>query len=443
MNLNRQTTTLNRQNAPEFYPVQPFTLMAPEEKQYGNGLKAFVFDGGEQDLVRVEWVFENHYSHAADDALIHSCLAPMLLEGTRQLSNAEIADQIDFHGAYLVPEFNSDYSSLTLFTLNKHLPRLLPLVRTLFTEASFPEKEWNIYLRNRKQRLEISLRKNDVLARREFNRRIFGENRYGRVTEPSDLDHLSRELPLHLYHQQFTPSNCSIFIAGKVPGTTLSLIEKHFVEAWPDPAGRAENTLPLLTETKGETYVQTIPDALQSAIRMGYRTIQRPHPDFPGLQFVNTLLGGYFGSRLMANIREDKGYTYGIGSGIADMKHTAYFTLATEVGVEVTDNTLREIEKEIRLLKQEPVPAEEMELVRNYMMGSLLGSLENIFSHADKFKQAYFSGIGLEYFDYYQQVILKWMPRPYSGWPIPIWILTVWKRSSSGNYKSIEVGIEN
>ncbi len=404
--LNKQTTTLNRQIAPDFHSIQPFTLMAPENKQYPNGLKAFVFDGGEQDLVRVEWIFENRYDKD-DNALIHSCLAPMLLEGTRQLSNAEIADQIDFHGAYLVPEFNSDHSSLTLFTLNKHLPRLLPLIRTLFTDASFPEKEWNTYLRNRKQRLEISLRKNDVLARREFNRRIFGENRYGGVTEPSDLDHLSRELPLNLYRQQFTPSNCSVFIAGQVPASTLSLFEKHFVEEWPDLAGGFENSPPFLMETNGETYIQTIPDALQSAIRMGYRTIQRSHPDFPGLQFVNTVLGGYFGSRLMANIREDKGYTYGIGSGIADMKHTAYFTLATEVGVEVTENTLNEIEKEINLLKEKAVPAEEMELVRNYMMGSLLGSLENIFSHADKFKQAYFSGIGLEYFDYYQQVILK------------------------------------
>lgn len=405
MNFNKQTTP-DRQIPPAFYPVRPFTLIAPEKRHYDNGLKVFVFDGGEQDLVRVEWVFENLYNKTTDDALIHSCLAPMLLEGTWQWSNAEIADQIDFHGAYLVPEFNSDYSSLTLFTLNKHLPRLLPLVRSLFSDASFPEKEWQTYLRNRKQRLEITLRKNDVLARREFNRRIFGPNRYGKATELSDLDHLHRELPLNLYQQQFTPSNCNLFIAGKVTPSTLSQIEKLFVEDWADKKDKKEEFSPLLAEISGQTIVQNIPDALQSAIRMGYRTIQRSHSDFPGLQFVNTVLGGYFGSRLMANIREDKGYTYGIGSGIADMKYTSYFTLATEVGVEVTQNTLKEIEKEIKLLKEEAVPAEEMELVRNYMMGSLLGSLENIFSHADKFKQAYFSGIDPDYFDYYQQVIL-------------------------------------
>jgi len=407
MNLNNNTYTLDRQTAPAYFPVQPFGVIAPEERQYANGLKVFVFDGGDQDLVRVEWVFENLYDKTRDDALVHSCLAPMLLEGTWQWSNAEIADQVDFHGAYLVPEFNSDRSSLTLFTLNKHLPQLLPLVRSLLTDASFPEKEWQTYLRNRKQQLEISLRKNDVLARREFNRRIFGANRYGRVTEPSDLDHLSRELPMSLYKMQMVPSNCSLFISGKIQPSTLSEIERLFVEGWPDSGGPKDQSTPLLADGTGETIIQNIPGALQSAIRMGNRTIQRTHKDFPGLQFVNTVLGGYFGSRLMANIREDKGYTYGIGSGIADMKHTAYFTLATEVGVDVTGATLSEIEKEINLLKSQPIAEGELELVRNYMMGSLLGSLENIFSHADKFKQAYFSGISLDYFDYYQQQILN------------------------------------
>lgn len=88
------------------------------------------------------------------------------------------------------------------------------------------------------------------------------------------------------------------------------------------------------------------------------------------------------------------------------MKHASFFTISTEVGVEFTDSTLKEIEKEIHRLHVEPVSEEEMELVRNYILGSLLGSLENIFSHADKFKQTYFSGIELDYFDYYQEEIL-------------------------------------
>eukprot|EP01137_Pigoraptor_chileana_P019852 Opistho-2@81461 len=126
---------------------------------------------------------------------------------------------------------------------------------------------------------------------------------------------------------------------------------------------------------------------------MGNLSINRSHPDFASLQTLNCVLGGYFGSRLMANIREDKGFTYGIGSGIASLKDAGYFFIATEVGTDVCNSALSEIEKEITLLKTEVIGAEELNLVRNYMLGSMLGSLENAFSHADKFKNIYFSDL--------------------------------------------------
>lgn len=107
----------------------------------------------------------------------------------------------------------------------------------------------------------------------------------------------------------------------------------------------------------------------------------------------------------MANIREDKGYTYGIGSAIVSLKDAGYFFIATEVGTEVCNNTLIEIEKEIDLLKSELVSEEELNLVRNYMLGSMLGSLENAFSHADKFKNAYFSGLDYTYYDNYIKTV--------------------------------------
>src|SRR5690606_8595509 len=97
--------------------------------------------------------------------------------------------------------------------------------------------------------------------------------------------------------------------------------------------------------------------------------------------------------------------TYNIGSGLASLKHGAFLTIASEVGVEATGATLAEIEKEIRRLRDEPVPEAELAVVRNYMMGSMLGSLENVFSHADKFKNTYFSGLDLDYYDYYTDVV--------------------------------------
>ena len=155
----------------------------------------------------------------------------------------------------------------------------------------------------------------------------------------------------------------------------------------------------------GKDYYLERPDALQSAIRLGQISVNRSHPDFVGIQVLSTILGGYFGSRLMANIREDKGYTYGIGAGLSAFKHTGCFVIASEVGVAVCEAALEEIRKEMTLLQQEPVSAEELDLVRNYILGSFLGSLENTLSHADKFKNIYFSGLGYDYYDRYIKTV--------------------------------------
>lgn len=396
---------LDRTNAPTYFPIQGFQSIHPEHLNFANGMNVYVFDSGAQDLVRMEWVFENSYGGAVENALLGSCLSALILEGTERLRNAEIAETVDYYGAFLVPEFSADHSSLTLFSLNKHLHHLLPLVYELFTEATFPEKEVNTYLRNSKQRLEIALKKNDFTARRLFNHTLFGTSRYGNVVTATDYDQITIPDLKELYARQFTPENCMLVVAGKVEPQTLEMLREIFDRTWPGKKPVRTQTPPPFPTLSGQTLMEERPDALQSAIRLGYRSIARSHPDFPGLQVVNTLLGGYFGSRLMANIREDKGYTYGIGSGIASLMNGAYFTISTEVGVDVTGPTLQEIEKEIHLLRTVAVSDAELHLVKNYMMGSLLGSLENIFSHADKFKQVYFSGLDLSYFDYYQQVI--------------------------------------
>ncbi|HEY4326231.1 MAG TPA: insulinase family protein, partial [Mucilaginibacter sp.] len=185
----------------------------------------------------------------------------------------------------------------------------------------------------------------------------------------------------------------------------LDLITGTFDKDWANPAVKPDITQPQFHSTAEHFYFTEKPDALQSAIRMGLPIINRTHPDFPALQVLNTVLGGYFGSRLMANIREDRGYTYGIGSGMSSLKHSGSLFIATEVGADVCRNAITEIEKEVNLLKSDLIPEDELSLVRNFMMGSLLGSLENVFSHADKFKNLYFSGLDYDYYDRYVSAI--------------------------------------
>lgn len=396
---------IDRTIAPASHPIAGFELVRPEYVRLSNDANLFLIDGGSQELTRIEWVFSNDYS-GGEHTLLHTVACGMLLDGTASYTHAQIVDTVDFYGAYLMPEFNHDHTSLKLFSLNKHTPTLLPLLKSILTETTFPERELNTYLRNGKQRLQVSLQKNDFVARRAFGAAVFGSNRYGIVPEVDDYDKITQDDLRRLYQKQFTPANCTIIVSGKISATLLDELRFHFDAGWPSAGPNTLETIPQPATADPDpfTYLPR-PKALQSAIRLGSRTIGRSHADFPALQLVNILLGGYFGSRLMANIREDKGYTYGIGSGIVSLQHDAYLTIATEVGADATRATLVEIEKEIGRLRSEPVSDEELQVVKSYILGSMLGSLENIFAHGDKFRNVYFSGLDIDYYDYYVETI--------------------------------------
>lgn len=402
---------INRTKAPEFRVVEEVKLLQPVHEVLQNGINLFVFNSGEQELVKIEWVFQNLNKENLRLPLLNIALAGMLLEGTTRYTSAEIAEKVDFYGAFLQPEYSFDHTSLTLYALSKHVQKLLPIIKSILIESVFPETELATYIRNNKQSLAVSLKKNDFVARRVFNKAIFDTNRYGYSPEIEDYDHLDRLHILELYQYQINASNCTMFIAGKADSQILNAIEEVFGKEWgASPIAINQEQHVEKSTQNGDLVLIERTEALQSAIRIGSQSINRKHPDFSSLQLVNTILGGYFGSRLMSNIREDKGFTYGIGSGIASLKYGAFFTIATEVGVDVTNATLIEVEKEINRLKTEPISMDELNLVKNYINGSFLGSLENVFSHVDKFKNVYFVGLDLRYYNRHLQIVKNSTP---------------------------------
>ena len=396
--------TLQRTIAPEFKAIDSIQLIKPEHISFNNGCNLFSFNSGDQELVRIEWIFANLRFDPAKP-LLNVAVNTMLTEGTSTLSASQIADKVDFYGAFLQVEYGYDHSQVVLYTLNKHLKSTLPVIKDIITGSIFPEKELATFIRNQQQKLQVSLQKNDVLARRAFNKAVYGDTLYGLGADFEDYKTLHRDDMIWHFRQMYQPSNCTIIVAGKVDKATLDELTSAFGDKWENPTVEADPSQPELQPATEHIYFIEKQDALQSAIRMGLPSITRSNPDFPSLAVLNTVLGGYFGSRLMANIREDKGYTYGIGSGLSSLIKGGAFFIATEVGTDVCKAAIAEIEKEVNLLKTELIPEEELSLVRNYMLGSLLGSLENVMSHADKFKNIYFAGLDYEYYDRYTQVV--------------------------------------
>ena len=396
--------TLQRKEAPEFRAIDNINLLRPAHQKLDNGCNIFCFNSGDQELVRIEWIFGNQRFNP-EKPLLNVAAHTLLTEGTGKLTAAQIADKVDFYGAFLQVDYGYDNSVVTLYSLNKHLHHTLPVLKDILTDSIFPEKELETYIRNQQQKLQVSMQKNDYVARRNFNKALYGDTAYGLGADADTFKTLHREDLLVHFKQMYQPSNCTVIISGKIEPEILELITNTFDKDWTNSTIKSDTSQPKIKSAEEHFYFTEKPDALQSAIRMGLPTINRAHPDFPALQILNTVLGGYFGSRLMANIREDKGYTYGIGSGMSSLKHAGAMFIATEVGADVCKAAVAEIEKEINLLKSELIPEEELSLVRNYMLGSLLGSLENVFSHADKFKNLYFADLDYDYYDRYVNAV--------------------------------------
>ncbi|GGI28477.1 M16 family metallopeptidase [Pedobacter mendelii] len=389
---------LNRTQAPDFKQVSIINFIHPKQSILDNGTPVFTVYSGEQDLVRIEFIFDN-VNWNREKPLQAIAVNALLNNGTGKLSAKEIAEQIDFYGAFFQTEYGQDHSTVTLYTLNKHLASVLPIFKDVLSDSQFPQKELDIYIQNQKQKLQVNLQKNDILSRKEFSHALFGDTAYGVDIQLKHYDALKRDDLIDYFKAAYTPNNCTIVVAGKFDDQSFSLLNEEFGKDW-EKSDSVKNNFIFDLAKKSDVYKEK-PESLQSAIRIGQLAINRKHEDFAGLQILNCVLGGYFGSRLMNNIREDKGYTYGIGSGIVSLKNAGYFFVATEVGADVCSAALREIYKEIDLLKNELVEDEELGLVRNYMLGSMLGSLENVFSHADKFKNIYFSGLDYSYYENY------------------------------------------
>jgi zinc protease len=399
---------LNRTITPEFKQVNDINFLEPQKQQLDNGIPVFTINAGRQELLRLEFIFEN-VNWSESKPLQAIVVNHLINNGTTNYTAREIAEKVDYYGAFLQTEYGADQSSLKLYTLNKHLAAVLPILRAILTDSVFPEQELAIFVQNQKQSLQVNLQKNDFLARKEFAHAIFGDTPYGSDIGASDYDAVRREDLIEYYQAAYKPENCTIFAAGMFGQAEFTLLNDMFGKDWGNQLPSTINKFSFKEQAGAELLIEK-PEAVQSAIRMGRLAINRTHADFAGFQVLNCLLGGYFGSRLMANIREDKGYTYGIGSAVVSMRDAGYFFIATEVGADVCTAALTEIEKEISLLKSELVEAAELDLVRNYMLGSMLGSLENAFSHADKFKNVYFSNLDYGYYHDYIKIVKNISP---------------------------------
>ncbi|TAD86448.1 MAG: insulinase family protein [Bacteroidetes bacterium] len=393
-------------NAVDFdFNLKPYDLHTLD-----NGVQVLAVDGGAEDVVLVEWVFEAGNSWEKK-SMVAGATNHLLKNGTATKTAFDINEQFEFFGAFLNRGAYNETSNITLHALSKHLPALLPMVAELITDAVFPQQELDIFKQNSKQRLSVNLRKCDFVAHQQIDALLYGsEHPYGKYSKMEHLDDLLQADLTAFYTQHYTQGSCIIFIAGKLPTNAVALLNQSF--------GQLPLTPLVVVPTAPKLGLQTAPNnrqvritndanGVQGAIRMARNFPNRHHPDFLKVQVLNTLFGGFFGSRLMSNIREDKGYTYGIHSYLQNHVEQSAWMISTEAGREVCEATIGEVYAEMERLRQTPIPQSELDLVRNYMLGSLLGDLDGPFQIMARWKNYVLHGINTEAFFHHAVGIIK------------------------------------
>ena len=391
---------IDRLVAPPIKDAVEFDLrLKPYEYfELDNGVPVYTINAGTQEVLQIELVFYagNWFEQQRS---IASTTNFMLKNGTGTRNAFQINEDFEYYGAYCSRGCYNETAVVNLSTLSKHLPELLPVVREMITDSIFPEEELAVYKQNSKQRLSVSLKKCDFVATRLIDASVYGEQHpYGTFTNAEDIDALETGKLKTFFQKYYLEGECVIFVSGKITPNLQQLLNENFGKhAIRKPLFRVD-PISIDAAIEKKYRVQNDPDGVQGAIRIARQFPNRHHPDFMKVMVLNTLFGGYFGSRLMSNIREDKGYTYGIHSYVQNHLQQTAWLISTEAGKDVCDATIGEVYKEMQLLREEVVGEEELSLVRNYLMGTILGDLDGPFQIMGRWKNLILNNLDDKYF---------------------------------------------
>jgi len=369
-------------------PYDRFTLK--------NGVDVYTINAGAEDVLAIEWVFFAGNSYEKQN-LVAASSNFLLKNGTTKKNAFQINEHFDYYGSYLNRACYNETAVLSLHCLTKHIGELLPAVKELITDSTLPQEELDIYRQNMKQRLKVNLKKSDFVAGRLIDTYLYGKDHpYGKFTSEEDFDSLQQEQLVDFYKNYYQQGKLIIFVAGKLPSNLEPLLNEHFGDLVNKEVKEQKHEIVTAKEKKYR--VSNDENGVQGSIRLARPFPNRHHPDFLKTMVLNNLFGGFFGSRLMLNIREDKGYTYGIHSYLQNHVHSSAWMVSTEAGKDVTEATITEVYKEMKRLREEKIDNEELLLVQNYMMGSILGDLDGPFQIIARWKNIILNNLDGSYF---------------------------------------------
>ncbi len=389
---------LDRTVAPVVKRMSNVEFLKPLKIMMHNGIPLHVIDVGVQDVVRIDILFKG--GRWQQEQNLQSLFTNrMLREGTKTYSSSEISKLLDFYGSWMQFSNYPKHTCVTLYSLSKYFKETLAILYSIITEPLFPEKELSTLIDRSKQQFLVHSSRVSFLANRLLFHALYGdEHPLGNQTEIEDFEKLSSNLLKSFHTNHYNSTGCSIYLSGKITSLILQNVEdvlgKDFFgekKEWIDSSFMKQTKIDKRISLEKE-------DAKQNAVRLGTLTIERDHPDYLKFRILITLFGGYFGSRLMSNIREDKGYTYGISSSLIPYPDSTVLLIASDTDPKYVEPLIKEVQKEMQRHKNEKVSEEELARVKNYMIGDLCRNYETAFSIADAWLTVETSTLNINYF---------------------------------------------
>jgi len=383
---------LDRRQAPQIHQISNVSLPEIESYPLSAGKRLYIHREKNTQAFKIEILCNAGNISATGAAQVQLGLK-MLNEGTTNKSGHQVSEHIDSLGSFLEITPGFDNSSISIYGLKKYFTENLRILSEILYKPSFNQAAFDSLKTREKNKLKMNLEKGSYLSSVNLRKALFGDHPYGFTQSIDQIDRLRID-EIVRFHQNI--KSFDIYLAGDFPDHAVSLIRDLFAENLEAAEAQFDRTQPeaIDIEVRDSKYIQ-------SSIKLGRRLFNRSHPDYFKFIVTNELFGGFFGSRLMKNIREDKGYTYGIYSSLYPLKYGAYFLISTDVKGENEADTLSEIKKEIELLRTRPVSDNELEVVKNYMVGTFVNSFSSPFASITKFKTLNTQSIDFSFYSSY------------------------------------------
>ncbi|MFA7274880.1 MAG: pitrilysin family protein [Crocinitomicaceae bacterium] len=385
---------MDRKKAPSLQPIKSIEFVKPKIFDINSNVKLFFMSEVPNETSRVDLYFDAGIIKGEKG--ISSFVNGLLLSGNDLISSTEISRQMDLLGGFFESGITPENAVISVYALRENMPQLLQLIKKSMAEMTCFPKEVEELVQDKKQKFQVNLQKTRFLAQRAFQENLFYSHPdYAKVVQADYYEEVDPRDLRRFFTEFYLNGLTKIAVVGNFHQDTVDEIIDLF-GTWAN-----EKPLTYAKDFKNRVGHFTVEksDAMQSAIRVGRILFNKQHPDYNDFNILNTILGDYFGSRLMTNIREDKGYTYGIGSMVAEYNNFGYFMIATEVGKDFKDLTIVEIKKELHRLQTELIAQEELDLIKNYLLGQLLKSADGPYSMMDLYLSAEVHGMNYDFYN--------------------------------------------